>query len=151
MNEPTETVKRKRHYTGTRKRERRNADGSKAIYWEGRIVVRDSLGRVRRKSVYGKTVEEVRAKMHAEQGKKIASFDALNETAGDFLDRWLETRRGQCQRQSVAHVDSSWHPRRSMRCACIKEHSDRSQTGSFPMRPVGHATRIRSDAAFTNS
>lgn len=81
--------KKRGHFANIRRRVRRNKDGTKTLYWEGRPYQKDSLGVVKRTSVYASTFDEVKAKIREVESRRVGSFAAQRQRLGAYLDEWL--------------------------------------------------------------
>lgn len=67
---------------------RYNKNG-KRVYYRKRIYKTDDHDVRKRVDVYGKTVEEVKAKALKVEAREIASFKAEKQTVSQYLERWL--------------------------------------------------------------
>lgn len=94
-----------------RRRRGRRLNGEGTIYQraDGRWCAEVSTGNGRRKSLYGKTAEDVRAKLST-----TIEGIAKGQTAGDdrmtvatFLDRFLDERRARTRPQTMQHYENA--------------------------------------------
>lgn len=83
------------------KRTARRKDGSERTVWVCEIVERVG-GRRRRKTFYGATQAEARAKRDAHKALPAAERAPKDKTRVDgFLDQWLETKEAECSLSTV--------------------------------------------------
>lgn len=78
------------------KRDVTRKDGSAFERWEGKVIVGyDASGKSRRKTVYGKSEQEViRKVLELRQKVVTGTYNDVKLTVGAYLDRWHDGRKG---------------------------------------------------------